>query len=222
MDRWNRIRETLGAADRRERRFRANSHELDYGRHAGPPPYDARQAAVLVLLTELPAGWHLPLMVRPARASTHAGQVSLPGGRMEEGETPEACAVRETVEELGIAAEDVELVGRMSPVYIYASNNEMIPCLGVARRIPDFCPNPHEVARVFWMPIAALFEPARRGSHEIRRWGAAFQTPHIQWESERIWGATRIVLDELAELWKSFGLGDGGTSGILTPSTTSE
>jgi len=221
MDRWKRLRDDLGTLDWRELRGGSiSSHELDYGRHAGPAPCDARRAAVLVLLTELPTGWHLPLMVRPTNASTHAGQVSFPGGRIEAGETPEICAVREAAEEVGITPDDVDILGQMSPVYIYASNNEMTPCLAVARQVPEFRLNPDEVARVFWMPVAALFESSRRGTHEIRRWGAAFRTPNIQWESEQIWGATRIVLDELAELWNSLALGDAGVSGILTPSTS--
>lgn len=214
MDRWKSLREQLAAPYGITGHRRIHSHELDYGRHAGPPPHDARRAAVLVLLTKLHQGWHLPLMVRPADATIHAGQVSFPGGRIEAGETPERCAVRETVEELGIDPDDVDILGPLPPVYIYASNHEMIPCLAVARRIPSFRPNPGEVARVFWLPLATLFDPARRGSHEILRWGASFRTPHVQWESERIWGATRIVLDELAELWKTLALGEESSTGI--------
>lgn len=217
MDRWQRLREILASREAGAPRASVSSHELDYGRHAGPAPFDARHAAVLVLLTELPNGWHLPLMVRPTSATTHAGQVSFPGGRLEAGESLETCAVRESTEELGIEPDAVDLLGRLPPVYIYASNNQMAPCLAVARRVPSIRPNPDEVARVFWLPVAALFEPERRGTHEIRRWGASFRTPHIKWESERIWGATRIVLDELAQLWISLALGEAESGGILTP-----
>lgn len=218
MDRWQALRDALATSAGGERRISLNSHELDYGRHAGPPAHDARRAAVLVLLVHREGVWQTPLMVRPTTVRTHAGQVSFPGGRIEPGESPETCALRESAEEVGIEADDVEVLGRLSPVYIYASNNEMLPCLAVARRVPEFKPNPAEVARVFWLPISALFEADRRGVHEIRRWGSSFYTPHVRWENEHIWGATRLVLEELAELWRRFGLGDDSDGGILTPS----
>jgi len=219
MDRWKQLRENLAVPERCGRRQTLNSHELDYGRHAGPPPCDARRAAVLVLLTNLPQGWHVPLMVRPTHASTHAGQVSFPGGRLEAGETPEDGAIREAVEELGIEPDQVDVLGQLAPVYIYASNHDMLPCLAISSGVPSFRPNSQEVARVFWLPIAALFDTTLRGSHEIRRWGASFRTPHLQWESERIWGATRIVLDQLADLWQTLALGDEMASGILSATT---
>lgn len=178
------------------------SHELDYGRHFGPPPFDARQAAVLVVLAEFDGQWRIPLTVRSPALRAHAGQVCLPGGKLEAGETAEQCALREATEEIGLHREDLDLIGRLSPVYIYASNHWVTPCLATTGRIPEFQTNPGEVASVFWLPLEAIDDPARRGVHEVRRWGSSFRTPHLAWDGRLIWGATRLVLDELVALWR--------------------
>ena len=80
--------------------------ELAYGRHSGPAPSSARQAAVVVLLYEHAGEWTTPLTVRPAHLTNHAGQVSLPGGLVEPGETTAAAALRELEEELGVATSE--------------------------------------------------------------------------------------------------------------------
>lgn len=123
--------------------------------------------------------------VRPTSARMRGRSVFLAAGSSRESRRKPA-AFREAAEEIGIEADEVEVLGRLSPVYIYASNNEMLPCLAVARRVP-FQPNPAEVAQVCWLPISALFAD-RRGVHEIRRWGSSFYTPHLCWENETYLG----------------------------------
>src|SRR5262245_26111075 len=80
---------------------RAMAHGLAYGRHHGPVPDDARQAAVLLALHQAPAGWSIPAILRPLAMKAHAGQVSLPGGLIEAEETAAQAALREFEEELG-------------------------------------------------------------------------------------------------------------------------
>src|SRR5689334_7956005 len=69
--------------------------ELSYGRHEGPPLVDVRHGAVLVLFYPQASDWHAVLTVRTSHLSSHAGQVSFPGGRIEPGETTEQAALRE-------------------------------------------------------------------------------------------------------------------------------
>src|SRR5688572_17355351 len=88
------------------------SPELSYGRHAGPAPHTARQAAVIVLLFRRDGRWHIPLTERSATLTKHAGQISLPGGSIDEGESSSETAVRELGEELGITT-GVQLMGRL-------------------------------------------------------------------------------------------------------------
>ena len=77
-----------------------------------------RDAAALLLLYPHGDHWHLPLTVRGSGLRDHTGQVSLPGGRLDPGETIEGAAVREAAEEVGIPAHSVRIAGRLTPVQI--------------------------------------------------------------------------------------------------------
>lgn len=171
--------------------------QLAYGRHHGPPAHDARPAAVMVLLYRHECAWYLPMTLRPQHLPDHPGQVSFPGGMAELGEGAEQCAVRELEEELGVPAEALQLLGRLSDVYVFASNFAVTPIVAVADRRPDFRPSSDEVARILEVPIATLMTSANRGGHEIVRRGLRFQAPHVAHGGERIWGATYLILAEL-------------------------
>ncbi len=173
---------------------------LNYGREFGPPARDARPAAVLLLLYPREGQWHIPLILRPRGMSNHAGQIGLPGGLIEPGESTQQAAIRETEEELGIRLKETDLLGRLSPSYVHATNYCVTPHVAAIDRLPTMRPNPEEVARVLNVPLAALLDPARRGSHEVNRRGAIVTAPHITWEGHRIWGATYIILGELIDV----------------------
>jgi 8-oxo-dGTP pyrophosphatase MutT (NUDIX family) len=180
--------------------------ELSFGRHAGPPPADARRGAVMLLLYSQEAqgphdnAWCLPLTLRPKTLSAHPGQISLPGGAVDADESTYEAALRELDEELSVAAWGVEPIGELSPLYVYASNFLVSPWLAFVDRRPDFVPNAAEVAEVLEFPLAQLLDMRSYGSHEIQRGGIAIRAPHIQWRKHRIWGATAMILGELAVL----------------------
>jgi 8-oxo-dGTP pyrophosphatase MutT (NUDIX family) len=175
--------------------------ELTYGRHAMPPPPRARRAAVLVLLYASAGQWHLPLMERTTDNTVHSGQVCFPGGALESDESPEVAAVRELEEELGVPGRALRLCGRLTSMYIYASNYLVTPCVAVAVERPQFQANPQEVAHVLEFPLSVLSDAACIGRHEIRRRGVLFEAPHIEFLGRRIWGATSMMLAELAARW---------------------
>lgn len=170
---------------------------LAYGRHYGPPAHDARRAAVAMLLYQKESHWHLPLTLRPEDIPAHAGQISLPGGVTEADETDEQAALRELEEELGVVADSVRVLGRLSPLYVFASNFWVTPFVVTTAACPDFRPNPTEVAELIELPLAALLDETNYGQHQIQRRGVTFTAPHIAWQRHQIWGATSMMLGEL-------------------------
>ena len=171
---------------------------MAYGRHSGPAAADATAAAVLALFYPRAGEWHVPLTLRPANMPAHANQVSFPGGVTEGGESPEACAARELEEELGVCRDSVRFLGRLSPLYIFGSNFWVTPCVAVCETEVAFRPNAEEVAELLELPVRRLLDPAAHGEHEIERRGVRFVAPHIEFAAHRIWGATRMMLGELA------------------------
>ncbi len=169
-------------------------------RHYEEAPADARPAAVLALLYPHEDAWHLPLTLRPAHLPDHAGQVCLPGGAIEPGETAREAAVREFVEELGATEEPIELLGSLSPLYLSATNFRVEPWVGVTASRPPLVPNPAEVEAVLEIPLVHLLEPAELESHERREGGRVYPAPHFAWQTYRIWGATCMILGELVAL----------------------
>jgi 8-oxo-dGTP pyrophosphatase MutT (NUDIX family) len=171
--------------------------ELSFGRHLGPAPRSAVPAAVLVLLYPRGDQWHIPLIVRPAHMPAHGGQVSLPGGVIEPGEDSRQAALREFTEELGAAADDVELLGRLSDLYLFASNFRITPWVGAAPSVPAWKPSPREVDLLLEIPLAHLLDPATIGQVERVQRGLRFIAPSFNWQQHQIWGATSMILAEL-------------------------
>jgi 8-oxo-dGTP pyrophosphatase MutT (NUDIX family) len=165
--------------------------------HYDPPPPGARQAAVLILFYPYQQQWHLPLTLRPAHLPDHAGQISLPGGAIEPGESSAAAAVREFHEELGAPGLAVRQLGRLSSIYVQVSNFRVDPWVVVADERPDWAPNPVEVEQLLEIPLEHLLDPANLGYQQRHRGEVAFRAPHFLWQGHRIWGATCAILGEL-------------------------
>jgi 8-oxo-dGTP pyrophosphatase MutT (NUDIX family) len=131
----------------------------------------------------------------------HAGQVSLPGGLVESGETLVQTALREFEEELGAATAVMRVVGQLTPVYVFVSGFEVTPIVAVSEGPLVLKPNKHEVAAVVDLPLAELVDPALRGGHVIERRGLRFTVPHFAIGGQRVWGATSLVLAEFVGLF---------------------
>lgn len=171
--------------------------ELSFGRHLGPAPPSARLAAVLILLYPHQDQWHIPLIVRPAHMPDHAGQVSLPGGVIEPGENSRQAALREFAEELGAPSDGIQLLGPLSELYLFASNYQISPWVGTIATAPHWQPSRDEVDALLEIPLSHLIDPANTCDVERRQRGLGFSAPCFCWETQRIWGATSMVLAEL-------------------------
>jgi 8-oxo-dGTP pyrophosphatase MutT (NUDIX family) len=172
--------------------------ELGYGRHHGPPLHTARPAAVLILLYPTEQGWCLPLTVRPATLTTHAGQISLPGGLVEPAETSQQAALRELHEELGVETGELRMLGALPEFYVFISNFLVTPWVAATPSRPPFVPSPAEVAEVLELPLTRLLDPASVGvTMRIGHGGIRFRSPHFTLGQHEIWGATSMILATL-------------------------
>ena len=162
-------------------------------------------AAVLVPVLYGPAPGVM-LTKRTAHLKAHAGQVAFPGGRMEPGDpTPEAAALREAHEEVGLPPEAVEPVGRL-PDYVTGTGYRITPVLGLLPSGLELVPSPDEVEAIFTLPLHVLLDPAapRRERALFRgRMREYWVWPHPE---HHVWGATAAILVNLAHRLRARGL----------------
>jgi 8-oxo-dGTP pyrophosphatase MutT (NUDIX family) len=164
----------------------------------GFAPDQARPAAALLLLFPVDGRAVVLLTKRAPDLPTHAGQVSLPGGAVDPGESIEDAALREAEEEVGLARAGVGLIGRLTPLHIPVSGFVLHPVVGVAPARPAMRPEPGEVERIIEAPVAQLLDPARHHRVSRVRDGYEFEMPYFDLDGEQVWGATAMVLAEFA------------------------
>lgn len=164
-----------------------------------------RAASVLVPLVQREHGLSVLLTQRTAHLADHAGQISFPGGRAEPHDADEvATALRETVEEIGLAAHHVEVVGRL-PHYVTITRYQVTPVVALVHPPFELAPDPFEVAEAFEVPLSFLMDPAnhqRRGGDmpKVGRRGflaMPYRAPHRPEHEYFIWGATAAMLRNL-------------------------
>lgn len=159
-----------------------------------------REAAVLILLYGDGAVVRFPLMTRPSGNGVHAGQVSLPGGSREAGESLQACALREAREELGVDPSSVRLVRGLSPIGVPPSRFMVHPFVATTASRPSFRPSPAEVAGLFEPSLEELLAAASRCEDEAEFAGRLWRVPFFRLAGLRVWGATAMILSELEAL----------------------
>jgi 8-oxo-dGTP pyrophosphatase MutT (NUDIX family) len=170
------------------------------GWEPGTIPDGCRHASGLLLLCPLGDQAGLILTVRHGDLPQHAGQVSLPGGAVEEGESIEQGALREAHEEVGVDPRAVRVLGQLSPLHIPVSRFVLHPVVGIARRRPVLLPQAGEVDRILETPLSLLTD---HKSYAIERRvfrGTRYEVPYVEVQGEKVWGATAMILAEFLVL----------------------
>jgi 8-oxo-dGTP pyrophosphatase MutT (NUDIX family) len=165
-----------------------------------------RPAAVLVPLVQRASGLTVLLTQRTAHLYDHAGQISFPGGRVDEGDTTAIdTALRETQEEIGLGPHAVEVIGQL-PDYVVATGYQVTPLVGLIERDFTLHLDEFEVAEVFEVPLSFLMDPANHERRIVAVGGLSRTFYAMPYHGRRryfIWGATAAMLRNLYHFLRS-------------------
>ena len=176
---------------------RSHRSDFDLNPEMKRPDVDLTPAAVLVPIVQHDHGLSVVLTRRADTLRQHTGQIALPGGRLDPGETPWDAALRETHEEIGLPSHRIEVAGLSTP-YRTGTGFLITPVVGFVTPPVELTPNPHEVADVFETPFGYLMDPSNYEQRYydmpdgMRRWFYA-----VTHEERVIWGATAGLLRAL-------------------------
>jgi 8-oxo-dGTP pyrophosphatase MutT (NUDIX family) len=168
--------------------------------YAHPPGHEPVPAAVLVPIVNQTGGLTLMLTKRTAHLHDHAGQISFPGGRVDEGDADRvATALREAEEETGLSRSRVEIIGRL-PDYDIPTGFRVTPVVGWVEPPFDIRPDPFEVADVFEVPLEFFLDPANHQRHSDVKNGRIRYYYSMPYGERNIWGATAGMLYSLYQI----------------------
>ena len=167
-------------------------------------PEGAHDGAALLLVYPHDDTVHVALTVRGSGLRNHTGQVSLPGGRVDAGETFETAALREAQEEIGVDPAMIEIIGRLTPLHIPDSGFLLHPVVGFTSMRPAFQRAEWEVARIIEAPVSLLADPAvikrEMRTRTVNGQPIDVNVPYYDIDGEKVWGATAMVLAEFCAI----------------------
>ena len=165
---------------------------------------DYKLACVLALIFPKEKEWHLCLIERASEQinDKHAGQISFPGGRMDENDDSfEHCALRETYEEIGVSPENIGILGSLSPIFVHVSNFLVHPYVGFTTEYPKFVKQHSEVKNIIEVPLMHFTKSRNKGLTDIQVRDIVIpQTPYYDIYGHKLWGATAMIISELEHI----------------------
>lgn len=184
----------------------AHSKMLPPGRRLKTIAEEASQvrlSSVLLLLFQENGKLYTCLTRRPSTMTHHPGQISFPGGKVEKEDlTAEMTALREANEEVGIMQDEVEILGKLSDLYVEVSRFSIHPFIAWANRKPNFVVNTSEVEELILFPVSDFVSNEIISETEIETVTGRLNVKYYPFNGEFIWGATAMILSELIEILK--------------------
>ena len=176
--------------------FGDHTFNPDMSTWTGKPP---RHAAVLIALGTSESGeLSVVLTERAAHLSSHAGQVALPGGKIEAGETPSMAATREAEEEVALLRQAVRPIGLCDP-YLTRTGFLVVPVLALVDERTVLRPHPGEVAEAFVAPWTRLMDSAHRRELTATYQGRPRRFYETMVGEKRVWGVTAGIFKLVSE-----------------------
>ena len=166
---------------------------------------NAKKAGVMALFYPGKAGMaHLVLILRNTYKGVHSAQVGFPGGRLEkQDEDLKATALRETEEEIGVPQSAIEVIKKMTDLYIPPSNFTVSPYLGLAKARPHFVKQDAEVKDIIEISVKTFLDEAHVTQVEVMTsLKKELLVPAFRWHDHIVWGATAMMLSEIKDLLK--------------------
>lgn len=166
---------------------------------------NARLSGVLLFFYEKNGVAHIPLTQRQDYKGTHSGQISFPGGKWEKSDIDLIyTAKREANEEIGLPLHEIEVIGKLSDLFIPPSNFKVTPVLSYSTKTPDFEIDTYEVKELLEVPVSHLLQETTVKNTVIHfSNGFKLPTPYFDIDGKIVWGATAMMLSELKELIRS-------------------
>lgn len=174
-------------------------YDLEFIKRTNP-----KSASVMILLYQNQSGEiEFPIIMRVSYEGAHSHQFSLPGGQFEEQDISfDETAIRETVEELGVEYENIEIIRQLSEIYIPPSNFLVYPYIGIYTGEPNFTPEEREVQYIVPLDLEAFLN----AEHEVFEREFSGQVVEIPGynigDEEYLWGATAMILEEFKDYLK--------------------
>lgn len=160
----------------------------------------ARASAVLVPLLQTDNGVSVVLTRRADHLKNHRGEVSFPGGRVEESESLVEAALREAQEEIDLDSRLVTVIGQLDPHATFVSNSLIVPIVAVVDESATFVANESEVSRILTVPLTELAHPESYKNEWWRTPRGELNIHFFYLEDETIWGATGRILRQLFDV----------------------
>ena len=132
----------------------------------------------------------------------HKGQISLPGGVREGDETLEQTALRETLEEIGIAPNSISLIGKLTPLFIPITGFEIFPFIGWTEKEPITTIHDREVEKIIKVSLSDLVEEKNMKIKKTKIRNIPVSMPYFELNGETVWGATSMILSEFKTVIK--------------------